>query len=150
MQITKFKLVFVAYFWVGLSLTQSETTKIIFLSTCLLLHKNIEPPNDTHVRQWLCVNSREILALCLRTGKSLMSMLQTIVISMVESSYCVELLSYQPRVTVASCFVYKVIMDLLSIDHLCINPIRRKGLIHMWAIDSRRIKWISKYFTQQL
>ena len=24
-----------------------------------------------------------------------------------------------------SCFVYKVIRDLLSIDHLCINPIRR-------------------------
>ena len=34
------------------------------------------------------------------------------------------LLSYQPRVTVTSCFVYKVIMrDLESIDHLCINPI---------------------------
>ena len=33
------------------------------------------------------------------------------------------LLSCQPRVTVASCFVYKVIMDLSSID-------RRIGLIH--------------------
>ena len=40
------------------------------------------------------------------------------------------LLSCQPRVTVASCFVYKVIRDLESIDHLCINPIRRIGLIH--------------------
>ena len=39
------------------------------------------------------------------------------------------LLSCQPRVTVTSCFVYKVIRDLQSIDHLCINPIRRKGLI---------------------
>ena len=40
------------------------------------------------------------------------------------------LLSCQPRVTVTSCFVYKVIMDLESIDHLCINPIRQIGLIH--------------------
>ena len=41
-----------------------------------------------------------------------------------------HVLSYQPRVTVASCFVYKVIRDLESIDHLCINPFRRIGLIH--------------------
>ena len=34
------------------------------------------------------------------------------------------LLSCQPRVTVTSCYVYKVIRDLESIDHLCINPIR--------------------------
>ena len=40
------------------------------------------------------------------------------------------LLSCQPRVTVTSCFVYKVIRDLESIDHLCINPIHRIGLIH--------------------
>ena len=33
-------------------------------------------------------------------------------------------LSCQPVVTVTSCFVYKVIKDLESIDHLCINPIR--------------------------
>ena len=33
------------------------------------------------------------------------------------------LLSYQPSVTVTSCFVYKVIRDLESTDHLCINPI---------------------------
>ena len=33
-------------------------------------------------------------------------------------------------------FVYKVIRDLESIDHLCINPIRRIGLIHKWYIDS--------------
>ena len=39
-----------------------------------------------------------------------------------------ELLSCQPRETVTSCFVYKVIRDLESIDHLCINPIRRVGL----------------------
>ena len=32
------------------------------------------------------------------------------------------LLSCQPRVTGKSCFVYKVIRNLLSIDHLCINP----------------------------
>ena len=41
-----------------------------------------------------------------------------------------QLLSCQPRVTVASCFVYKVIMDLELIDQLCINPIHRIGLIH--------------------
>ena len=35
-----------------------------------------------------------------------------------------------------SCFVYKVIRDLLSIDHLCINPILRIGLIHKRSIDS--------------
>ena len=40
------------------------------------------------------------------------------------------LLSCQPRATVASCFVYKVIKYVLSLDHLCINPIRRIGLIH--------------------
>ena len=40
-------------------------------------------------------------------------------------------LSCQPRVTVTSCFVFKVIRDLESIDHhLCINPIHRIGLIH--------------------
>ena len=39
-------------------------------------------------------------------------------------------MSCQPRVTVASCFVNKVIMDLSSLDHLCINPIHRIGLIH--------------------
>ena len=42
-----------------------------------------------------------------------------------------KLLSSQPRVTVTSYFVYKVIRDLESVDHLCINPIRRIGLIHM-------------------
>ena len=40
------------------------------------------------------------------------------------------LLSCQPRVTVTSCFVYKVISDLESIDHLCINPSLWIGLIH--------------------
>ena len=47
------------------------------------------------------------------------------------------LLSCQPRATVSSCFVYKVIQDLESIYHLCINPICRIGLIHKWSIDSR-------------
>ena len=32
-------------------------------------------------------------------------------------------------------FVYKVLRDLQSIDQLCINPIRRIGLIHKWSID---------------
>ena len=39
-------------------------------------------------------------------------------------------LSCQPRVTVTSCFVYKVIRNLELIDHRCINPIHRIGLIH--------------------
>ena len=34
-------------------------------------------------------------------------------------------------------FVYKAIQDLETIDHLCINPIRRLGFIHKWSIDSR-------------
>ena len=40
-----------------------------------------------------------------------------------------------------SCFVDKVIRDLESIDHLCINPIRRIGLIHKLSIDSHKLKW---------
>ena len=40
------------------------------------------------------------------------------------------LLLCQSRVTVTSCFVYKVIRDLESINHVCINPIHRIGLIH--------------------
>ena len=40
------------------------------------------------------------------------------------------LLSCQSRVTKTICFVYKVIRDLKSIDHLFINPIHRIGLIH--------------------
>ena len=39
-------------------------------------------------------------------------------------------LSCQPGVTVTSCFVYKVIRDIESIDHLCSNPILWIGLIH--------------------
>ena len=37
--------------------------------------------------------------------------------------------SCQPRVTVTSCLVYKVIRDIELIDHLHINPIYRIGLI---------------------
>ena len=51
------------------------------------------------------------------------------------------LLSCQPRVAVTSFFVYKVIKDLESIYHLCINPIHRIGLIHKWSIDSLMLKW---------
>ena len=50
-------------------------------------------------------------------------------------------LSYQPKVTVTSCFVYKVIRDIESIDHLCINPILWIGLIYKWSIDSCMLKW---------
>ena len=41
-----------------------------------------------------------------------------------------NLLPCQPKVTVTSCFVYKVIRDLESIYHLCVNPILRIGLIY--------------------
>ena len=44
-----------------------------------------------------------------------------------------KILSYQPRVTVTSFFVYKAIRDLYSIDLSCINPnypFHRIGLIH--------------------
>ena len=41
-----------------------------------------------------------------------------------------------------SCFVYKVIRDLESIEHLYINPIHRIGLIHKCSIDSSWLKWI--------
>ena len=52
-----------------------------------------------------------------------------------------ELLSCQPRVTVTSRFVYNVTRDIESIDHLCLNPSRRIGLIHKCYIDSRKLKW---------
>ena len=41
-----------------------------------------------------------------------------------------HILSCQPKVTVTSCCEYKVIRDLESIYHFCINPIHRIGLIH--------------------
>ena len=47
-----------------------------------------------------------------------------------KQSNALMVLSCQPRVTVTSCYVYTVIRDLQSIYHLCINPIRRIGLIH--------------------
>ena len=34
-----------------------------------------------------------------------------------------------------SCFLYLFIRDLESIDHKCINPIHRIGLIHLWSIN---------------
>ena len=42
--------------------------------------------------------------------------------SMLSGNIKYHLHSCQPRVIVASCFVYKVTMDLSSIDHVCINP----------------------------
>ena len=39
----------------------------------------------------------------------------------------VSILSCQPGVTVTLRFVFKVIRDLESIDHMCINPILRIG-----------------------
>ena len=51
------------------------------------------------------------------------------------------LLSCQPRRDIDVKFVYKVIRDLESIDHLCINPTRKIGLIHKLSIDLRMLKW---------
>ena len=54
-------------------------------------------------------------------------------IKMKANAYCFYLyyiLSCQPGVTVTSCFVCRVIRDLESICHLCIDPIHRIGLIH--------------------
>ena len=50
----------------------------------------------------------------------------------------IYLLPCQPRVTVTPCFVYDAIRDLESIDHMCINPIQKIGLIR--TIDSRWLK----------
>ena len=47
-----------------------------------------------------------------------------------ELTQIAEVLSCQSRVTVTSCYVCKVIRDLGSIHHVCINPIRSIGLIH--------------------
>ena len=37
------------------------------------------------------------------------------------SSWNIHILYFQPRMTVTSCFVYKDVRDLESLDHLCIN-----------------------------
>ena len=59
-------------------------------------------------------------------------------IIVLKQSVCIKLkvLPCQPRMTVTSCSVYKVIRDLASVDHLCINPFFRIGFIHMWSNDS--------------
>ena len=38
-------------------------------------------------------------------------------------------------------FVYKAIRDLELINHKCINPIMRIGLLHKRYIDLRKLKW---------
>ena len=48
----------------------------------------------------------------------------------VEVRQSIRLLSCQPRETVTSFFVYKVSMGLSSLEHMCISPISRIGLIH--------------------
>ena len=46
--------------------------------------------------------------------------------------FCLQLLS--------KTFICTFILSLReSRDHLCINPIRRTGLIHKWSIDSRSL-----------
>ena len=67
------------------------------------------------------------------------------------SAYCFYLyyiLSCQPGVTVTSCFVCRVIRDLESIGHLCIDAIHRIGLIHEWSIFTiAQMECTSLYFT---
>ena len=43
--------------------------------------------------------------------------------------------------TVMSCLFTKLLGTLESIDHLCINPIHRIGLMHRLSRDSRKLKW---------
>ena len=54
----------------------------------------------------------------------------------------INLLSCQPRVTLTSCSVYKVIRDLESIDHLFINPTHRIGSILKRPFDSGKLKLV--------
>ena len=68
---------------------------------------------DTNSDQILCEIKGGFLRICDDKYHNLMSWLK----------FIKEILSCQPRVTVMSCFVYKVISDLESIDH-------RTGLIH--------------------
>ena len=58
------------------------------------------------------------------------------------------LLSCQPRVRVTPCFVYNVITDLKSIDHLCINPIQDRintQVIYHFALP--QVECTSKYLS---
>ena len=91
-----------------------------------------------HVRPY-CVCVREtktITRLRVCPSSSRHSMLINAIITIYQNT-----LHCQPRVTVTSCFVYKVISNLESIDHWCINPIRRIGLIHERSTDSCCPKW---------
>ena len=54
------------------------------------------------------------------------------VLSSVTDTYCPASQEWQWRHVCLQCY-----QDLKSIDHLCIKPIRRTGLIHKWSIDSR-------------
>ena len=45
--------------------------------------------------------------------------------------------------TVTSCFVYNVIRDLYSIDHLCISPYLRIGLIYHILLSNYKQKLMS-------
>ena len=53
------------------------------------------------------------------------------------------ILSCQPRVTVTSCFVNKVIRDLYSIDHLCITYIINTQVIYRFA--SAQVEYTFKF-----
>ena len=54
------------------------------------------------------------------------------------------LLSCQPRVTVKSRFVYKVLMDLYSTEHLCIYPFRNTSDISI-RVSSSEVYTIAVY-----
>ena len=57
---------------------------------------------------------------------------------------CFQILSCQPRVTVTSCFVYKVIRDLYSLDHVFISPILRIGLKTYAPISNAHLSHVCK------
>ena len=55
------------------------------------------------------------------------------------------LVSCQSRVTVMSCFVYRVIRDLQSIDHMIINPIRVSET-YLQIIERNTGNWLRSRF----
>ena len=64
-----------------------------------------------------------------------------------ELSQNADVLSCQSRVIVTSCYVYEVIRDLGSIDHLCINTIHRINTQVIYRFALAQVECTSQYFT---
>ena len=89
--------------------------------------EGIDPLNPHRIRQ--AVSMTPAILLKITSALDISSPLDSVYLCLFLFAF-ILLLSCQPRVTVTLCFVYKVIRDLESMDHLCINPSRRVGLIH--------------------